>query len=144
MKQSVWIKIKGIQSADGDRDTTELYTQGTFYEKNGVYYIAYEESETTGFAGCRTILKVKGAEKVSMIRSGPSQSNLVIQTGQRNVGYYATPEGELMIGITAKAIECGLTDQGGHLFFEYALDINASHISDNQIYVTVTPCGEQE
>lgn len=144
MKQTAWIKIKGVQCADGEEDVTELYTQGSFYRKNGIYYIAYDESETTGFAGCRTVLKIVGEQKVSMLRSGSSQANLVIQTGKRNIGYYAMPEGELMIGVSAKRIESALSDQGGELFFEYALDINSSHISDNRIYVTVTPCAAEE
>lgn len=137
MKQDVWIKIKGIQKVDGEEDSTELYTQGNFYRKNGNYYIAYEESETTGYAGCRTVLKIEGESRVSLIRNGAARSNLLIEKGSRNVGYYDTQEGELLIGVSAHAIRSALNDEGGELFFSYSLDVNSSHISDNEVYVEI-------
>ena len=137
MKQDVWIKIKGIQKADGEKDSTELFTQGSFYRKNGNYYITYEESETTGYAGCRTVLKIEGERRVSLIRNGAARSNLLLEKGNRNVGYYDTPEGELLIGVSAHEISSHLTDDGGELFFSYSLDVNASHISDNEVYISV-------
>lgn len=137
MKQDVWITIRGIQRIDGDRDTTELYTQGSFYRKNGNYYITYEESETTGFAGCRTVLKIEGDQKISLIRHGASRSNLIVEKDARNIGYYGTEEGDLMIGVSTKDIRSALNDEGGELFFSYSLDINASHISDNEVYIDV-------
>jgi uncharacterized beta-barrel protein YwiB (DUF1934 family) len=137
LKKDVWIKIKGIQTVDGEQDTTELYTQGRYYEKNGCYYITYEETETTGFDGCRTILKVEGDRRVSLMRSGPSRTNLLLEKDERNVGYYGTSEGELMIGVSAHELHNSLGEHGGEVYFRYSLDVNASHISDNEVYVTI-------
>ena len=69
---------------------TELFTQGVFYKRGQNYYVTYEESETTGFEGCRMTLKVEGPDKVSMIRHGTSRSNLTIERGNRNIGFYNT------------------------------------------------------
>lgn len=138
LKKDVWIHIKGLLRDDEDEeDKTELYTQGSYYKKNGSYYITYEESETTGFAGCRTVLKVDGGNKVSLVRHGDSRSHLMIERGERNVGYYNTGVGELMIGVSAHEIDVKLDDRGGQLYFSYSLDVNSTHISDNEVFISV-------
>lgn len=59
--QDVSICIRTQTVVDGEEETTELFTQGRYYEKNGSWYITYEETETTGYeaaappCGCRTI-----------------------------------------------------------------------------------------
>ena len=69
-KKDVFISIIGKQSADREIETSELYTNGTYYMQNGNYYIAYDETEASGYKGCRTVVKVAGSDKVVMMRSG--------------------------------------------------------------------------
>ena len=126
------MKIKGTQSADGEFDETELYTQGFFYKKNDTYYITYKETESTGFDGCTSIIKVK-PDKVSLVRQGNARTNMLIEQMQRNIGYYSTPMGELIVGITGKNIDISVGEDGGKIFFAYSLDINSQFVSENQI-----------
>ena len=60
MKKDVLIDIKGIYRQDGEQDQVELVTTGSYYKRNGDYYIAYDESEMTGFDGTHTVLRVEG------------------------------------------------------------------------------------
>lgn len=140
MKKDVLINIKGVQNADGESDVSELFTQGNFYKKNGSYYITYKESETTGFEGTVTTLKVENQNKVSLIRFGNPRTNLIIENGVRNVGLYETEHGELYIGVNASTVKVDLDDHGGNLEFKYSLDINTSHISDNEVYINIKEC----
>ncbi len=130
------MKIKGTQSADGEFDETELYTQGFFYKKNDTYYITYKETESTGFEGCTSIIKVK-PDKVSLVRQGNARTNMLVEQMQRNVGYYSTPMGELIVGITGKNIDINIGEDGGKIFFAYSLDINSQFISENTVTVEV-------
>lgn len=130
------MKIKGTQSADGEFDETELYTQGFFYKKNDTYYITYKETESTGFDGCTSIIKVK-PDKVSLVRQGNARTNMLIEQMQRNIGYYSTPMGELIVGITGKNIDISVGEDGGKIFFAYSLDINSQFISENTVTVEV-------
>ena len=41
-----------------DRDHIELMTRGSFTKKNGSYYISYKETQTIGFEGCTTTIKI--------------------------------------------------------------------------------------
>lgn len=137
MKKEVLIKIKGVQIADGEQDVTELFTQGFMQEKNNAFYITYEETETTGFEGCTTTLKVDN-DKVVLMRNGPMKSHLIIENGKRNLGHYGTSEGDLMIGVNTKNIENALTKNGGDIYFSYTLDINSSLISENEVFVNIS------
>lgn len=137
MKKDVFIRIKGIQQVDDEKDTTELFTQGNFYRRNNCYYITYEESETTGFAGCKTTLKIEGERKVTLLRSGSYRSHLIIENGERNFGHYGTEAGDIVLGVNARQIRSQLTDEGGELYFSYSLDINSTLLSENEVCISV-------
>ena len=79
MKKDVLITIKGTQKVGGESDVIEMMTTGRFYRKNKLYYISYEETEATGYEGCRTTLKVGPNDKVTMTRFGPSRSQLIVE-----------------------------------------------------------------
>lgn len=136
-KKDVYIKIKGIQIVDDVSDTTEMFTLGSFYKKNNNYYISYDETEASGFGNGKTILKIEGSDKVTLLRSGATKSHLIIENGRRNVGHYDTMQGELMIGVYTKELDSHLGDNGGDLYFHYDLDVNSSLISENEVFINV-------
>ena len=100
MKKDVLISIQSTQQVDGDRDEMELTTFGSYYEKNGKYYIVYQESEATGFeSDTTTTVKVEGENRVTMIRSGMQRSQLVMERGKRHLCHYGTEYGLSLIHI---------------------------------------------
>lgn len=141
MKKDVVINIRGIQYLeDSDNDIVELMTVGRFYRKNGDYYISYDETEATGFEGSRTTLRVEGDHRVTMLRSGQSRSQLIVEKGTRHQCHYETGYGSLMMGVSGDKIESTLSDEGGNLNFKYTLDINASMASENEVFINVKEC----
>lgn len=137
LKKQVWIKIKSTQSEGSRYDETEVCTKGLFYKKNNIYYIIYKETDDTGFDGCTSIIKIK-SDKIYILRQGNAKSNMIIEKNQRNVGYYSTPIGGLVIGVNAKDLEINLNGDGGRVYFSYSLDINAQFISDNTVAIEVS------
>lgn len=140
MKKDVLIKIKGTQTINGEKDCIEIFTVGNFYKKNGTYYISYKESEDSGYNGIITTLKVEDSVKVTMLRSGASKSQLIIENGIRHQCHYDTGYGSMMIGISGNNILSRLNDQGGDVIFKYTMDINTSLASENEVYVNVEEC----
>ena len=126
MKKDVLITVKGTQRVSGETDVTEMMTTGRFYRKNKLYYISYEETEATGYSGCRTTLKVGPSDKVTITRFGWARSQLVVEAGVRHQCQYDTGFGEMTIGVMGTRFENDLGDQGGKLSFGYTLDIEAS------------------
>ena len=73
MKKDVYISIKGSQQLDGDSDSLEMTTQGSFYNKNGKFYLSYNEGELAGLEKCRTTLKISPDGTVTMMRRGQTK-----------------------------------------------------------------------
>lgn len=137
MKKDVFITIKSIQTVDDEHDTTELITKGRLYKRGDGYRISYDESEATGFEGNKTTLTIDGGDRVTLIRTGNAPSNLIIERGKKHHCHYGTMFGDIIVGINADKIESTLSDSGGDLYFKYTVDINASYMSDNEIYVNI-------
>ena len=129
MKEDYIIRIKSRIDQDDDRQEVELMTRGSFVARGGSYYITYNETETTGYAGCVTTIK---------LRRGPAHTQLVIEKGRRNLCHYETGYGSVTLGVTADEIVCNLSEKGGTAKFSYLLDAdNAAMISRNSLEVTV-------
>ncbi len=138
MKKDVLISIKGIQTQDGEEDVVELLTTGSFYRRGENYYIAYDESEATGFEGARTTVKLEEQDaRVTMKRSGSISSQLIIESGIRHQCNYDTGYGNIIIGVLGDHIRTTLTDEGGKLEFGYSLDVNASLASEHTVAIEV-------
>ena len=120
----------------------ELMTRGQFVQKGGSYYITYKETETTGYEGCTTTLKIAAdGSRVAMLRfgkGGGAGTQLLIEKGKRNLCHYETGYGSVSLGVAADVIEHRLDENGGELKFSYTLDSGAeSFISRNLVDITV-------
>ena len=113
MEEKYLITIKGTMEQRGDTDTVELMTRGSLVHKDGAYYIVYKETETTGYEGCTTTVKVADdARKVSMLRYGKQSSQLIIEKGTRHLCHYETGYGAVSLGVAADVIEHALSEEG--------------------------------
>ena len=140
MEKKVIIDMKSVQTIYDDRTETELSTSGKMSEKDGTYYISYEDTEATGFPGAVTKITVKGNELASVSRTGDSISDLVMEKGKKHYCHYTTPYGSIMIGVYTHAIENRIEDEGS-VYMQYTLDINSGYISDNEIIMNIKPDG---
>ena len=123
-----------------DRDHIELMTRGSLVKKGESFYITYKETQTIGFEGCTTTIKIaEDGSRVALLRFGRTNSQLLIERERRNLCHYETGYGSMTLGVTADEIECGLTEKGGTAKFGYLLDANSAElVSRNRLEVTVT------
>lgn len=104
-------------------DRIEIMTYGNLVKKGGFYYITYKETQTIGFEGCSTTIKIAAdGSRVVLLRFGPANTQLLIERDRRNICYYETEVGSLTLGVTGDGIECDLTEKGGTASFSYLLD----------------------
>ena len=102
MEEKYLITIKGTMEQDGQQESVELMTRGKFVQRNGAFYIVYEETEATGYAGCTTTVKLSSdARMVVMTRFGKVPSQLVIEKGVRHICHYETGFGSVSLGVAA-------------------------------------------
>lgn len=137
MLKNVLIKIKGTNTSEGNADKVEFTTEGKLGEKEGKMYILYEEAESIGTTGVKTMLKVENDRQVVLQRSGALNSRMTIEKGQRHNCCYSTVQGDIMVGVFGEAIKSELGACGGKLYMRYTVDVNMGLVSRNEIEISV-------
>ena len=137
-KKDVMISIKGISNANQNEDVVELLTSGLFYRGDNSFLLSYNESETTGFAGHKTTLKIED-KRVIMNRTGKTNSQLVVEKGCRHQCNYDTGYGSITVGVSGIEISSTLSDEGGEVDFSYEMDINTALACENRVIIKVEP-----
>ncbi len=138
MEKSVIISVKGKQSFAGEDDeTVELVTEGRLTQAGeGEYTLSYQESELTGLEGTLTTFQVEG-ERVTLLREGEVNSQMVFEEGRRHLSMYDTPYGALTIGINTRRLRTSLGERGGNIEIEYAIEIDHSLAGQNFFQIDV-------
>ena len=125
MTDNVIISIRGRQLyAESSPDEVELVTSGTLKRDGaGGYIVSYAETELTGLEGTTTRLHVDGG-RVTLLREGNVNSQMVFEEGRRHLSMYETPYGALSIGINTRRMRSTLGEAGGDLEIDYAIEID--------------------
>ena len=125
MTDNVIISIKGKQLyAESGPDEMELVTSGTLKrDSRGGFIVSYQESELTGLEGTTTKLHIDGG-RVTLLREGSINSQMVFEEGRRHLSMYETPYGALSIGINTRRMRSTLDEAGGDLEIDYAIEID--------------------
>ena len=139
MDKSVIISIKGVQSTDnGQPEVIELVTEGRLEEDGSDgFTLSYQESELTGLEGTLTTIQVDG-EQVTLMRVGEFTSQMVFQEGRRHLSMYNTPYGAMAIGVNTRHLLADLTDQGGDIEIDYAIEVDHALAGRNVFQIKVT------
>ena len=122
---NVIISIKGSQvNAESGPEEMELVTPGRLVrDAQGRYTISYEESELTGLEGSATVLQIEGG-RVTLLREGSVNSQMVFEEGCRHLSMYETPYGALSVGINTRRMKNTVGEDGGDLEIDYAVEID--------------------
>ncbi len=142
MKNAI-IKITDRHLQDGEEYTSELTTAGEFELTEGGCKIVYKETDEE-LLDCVTTLTVENGKKVSMLRSGRYNTEMIIELERRHSCYYSTPYGEMLMGIYCKYIENNVVESGGTLGFAYTIDFNNVPASENELFISVTEKIQEE
>lgn len=138
MSDNVIISIKGTQLyAENGPDEMELVTAGEL-RRDGQdrYTISYQETELTGLGGTTTEVQVDGG-RVTLLRKGTINSQMVFEEGQRHLSMYETPYGSLSVGIHTHRMRSTLGEAGGELEIDYAIEIDHLVVGQNMFRMNV-------
>lgn len=137
MTKEVLVKIKGLQFAgEEDSDAVEIITAGNYYKKNGKHYILYDEVTEGSTDITKNVIKIRD-DFMEVIRKGPASVHMVFEKNRKNVSYYDTPFGSLLVGIDAKNISVQETGQEINVQVQYGLEMNYEHVADCSITVNI-------
>lgn len=141
MKNAI-IKITDRHLQDGEEYTSELTTAGEYEADGNGCRIVYKETDEA-LLDCVTTLTAD-SKKISMVRSGRYNTEMIIELDRRHSCYYSTPYGEMLMGVYCKFIENNISGSGGTLRFAYNIDFNNVPASENELEITVIEKTQEE
>lgn len=137
MEKDVIISIKGMQNYENsDPDTIELVTEGRLLRDGSGYTISYQESELTGLEGTLTTFQIE-PERVTLMRVGEVNSQMVFQEGRRHMSMYNTPYGAMAVGVNTGRLMADISDQGGDIEIDYAIEIDHAIAGQSMFQIKV-------
>lgn len=139
MRKKATIHVFGKQRyTEGHEDQQELITEGTFYERNGVFYLVYKESddESTGLGDVTTFLSIK-KESVVLNRKGAVNLSQEFKEGVLNRSVYTTCYGKIRLNVIPHQVKCDLTAHGGRISLEYDLFVDDNLVSYNLLLLNI-------
>ncbi len=137
MTKDVLVSISGLQFVDDEgTEPIEIITSGEYYSRNGKHYVVFDEV-MEGFQGV-TKNRIKIYENyLDIQKKGVSNVHMIFERNKKNVGYYETPYGSLLIGIQANRIDMEETADDIHVRVDYALDVNEEPLADCKISINI-------
>ena len=142
MENNVIISIQGRQSfEDQEPEVIELVTEGQLApDGEDGYTLSYQESELTGLEGTLTTFQIE-PDRVTLLRVGEVNSQMVFQEGRRHLSMYDTPYGALSVGINTKKMRARLNAAGGQIEIDYAIEIDHAVAGENLFHIHVRQKG---
>ena len=105
MKKDVLVTVRGMQSiesVDGSEEV-EMVAKGNYYFRNGHHFICYEEMSEGFDKPTKSMIKIAD-NVVEVDKKGVMNTHLVFEPEKKNVTFYATPFGQMEMGIAATKI----------------------------------------
>ena len=134
MAKDVLVSIKGTQIIDGEKDTVEMITAGTWYEKNGKQYLLYEESYEEVQVTTKNTLKIT-PELIEVSKKGVVSSKMIYELGKKHQTNYMTPMGMIVLGITTGDIFVEADADTLRVEIKYAMEMNGQFVSNNTMEI---------
>ena len=135
MTKEVLLAIKGLQF-DGSEDNTEIetLTNAEYYKRNNSHYVMYEEAFEGFHETAKNIIKFK-ENSLDLTKKGLVNVHMVFEENKKSITNYATPYGDIMIGIDARKISMREEPEQISVDVDYALEMNYEHMADCHISI---------
>lgn len=137
MEKQVCIQIKSIQtSVDGTKETFETTAEGSFFEKNGDYYVMFEESVEDSGEVIKNRLQI--SEKGVLLRkSGACRWEMYFAKGEKRDSDYYTLFGVIPMSVETLELERKEEKECMNLQINYQLSSAGETISTCQMSIEI-------
>lgn len=140
MEREVLLALKGLQFAVDEEgaQALETITPAEYYKKNDSHYVVYDEV-TEGFQDTtKNIIKFKGSH-MELTKRGLVNVHMVFEEKKKNMTSYATPFGNILIGIDTDEVVVREDRDQIKVNVAYTLEANYEHMADCKIEMNIRP-----
>lgn len=144
MTEEVLVSIKGLQMlSPEEEDEMEVVTHGSYLKKGNRHYIRYEEVVEGMEGTIQNLIKVD-ENGMEVTKRGLTNVHMVFEKDKKNMTYYETPFGSLLIGIAATNVDVKSSEKNIDVTVQYALDVNYEHLADCTINMNIKSMDNHE
>jgi uncharacterized beta-barrel protein YwiB (DUF1934 family) len=137
MNKEVLVAISGLQFSEGmEPDRIETINSGEYYKKGNSHYILFDEVTEGDERTTRNMIKFSDGI-CSVNKKGVINVNMLFEEKKRNLTNYATPFGNVMIGIDTQNIDLAETEERIDLLVDYALEANYEHLANCKLKIAI-------
>lgn len=139
MINNVMVKVVGEQKSNRDESAVEpieLVTNGNLHEKNGIFYLKYDEYYEDLDKPVKNLLKFD-ADSLSLTKKGDVSSEMSFKVGETVDAYYSTPAGFIPMSILTEGYQMEKTDTGVNIAIAYIMDYGNDCLSFNVLRISV-------
>ena len=146
MTKDVLVSISGMHMGiladqEDEDDEIEVVTPASYYCRNGKNYIIYDEV-VEGMAGTiKNKIKITGDSVLEIMKSGLSNTHMVFEKNRKNLTYYRTPYGQMLVGVNTRNMEVRVADDEIDVQVKYELDVNHEPFADCSIKMNIVSKG---
>lgn len=136
MDRNVTLTLTGCQQDPDDGETvTKLSAAAECFERNGALYILYEESTEDG-GTVKSRIKLKNL-LLEVTRKGAMNTCMIFEAGKEHMTEYATPFGNLQMGIRTHSVKTDQSDNELTITADYSLTTGGAEISRCKISIKI-------
>lgn len=139
MTKDILLSLKGLQMENSeDAQEMETITRADYYQRNGNHYVIYEEM-MEGFTDI-TRNRIKFNDScLEVSKKGLVNVQMIFEKNKKNMTSYATPYGNIVIGVDTEEIHVEEKDDRIQVIVKYALEANYQHLADCRIEMELRP-----
>ena len=147
MTKDVLISISGkhidilsgpAEEYETGEDSIEVIAPADYYCRNGKHYIIYDEVFEGMTGTVKNKIKITGTDMVEIMKSGITSSHMIFEKNKKNLTYYKTPYGQMLIGINTKNMEVSVSEDKINVSVDYELDVDHEPLADCKIRMNIT------
>ncbi len=143
MKEKVFVKVKGLQFANGqeEEDIIEVINVGRYKIINGSEYVKYDEVYEESTQKSTNTIKI--SEKcVEITKKGLVTAHMSFVEGEKTMTFYDTPYGSIYLGIFAQNIQIERDEDDIRISIDYSIDMNYEKVADSHIDIEISSKGK--
>ena len=133
----VIVKINSKQKGS-EENTVQTKALANHHVRGGISYVIYKENDLVDKQETSTMLKI-GEDFLTLTRSGGVKQQQHFATGQVSSSDYETPYGRLQLTAKTRRFKMISDAKGRIIDIDYALYINGSWQSDNELVIKIQP-----
>ena len=126
-----------VKALESGQDAIEVVTPASYYCRGGKHYILYDEVMEGMPGTIKNRIKITGTDSVEIVKSGLSSSHMIFEKNRKNLTYYRTPYGQMLVGVNTRNMEVSVEDDRINVQVDYELDVNHEPLADCTIRLDI-------